>query len=52
MDSRTSGYKSGYRVQKWNTHEGIIYLLISMVHDGGYVYYFITSLKCSEIVWV
>ena len=46
-DSR-SGYRSGYRVRKWNTRMGTMYLLVPKLRSGGYVPSFLTARKRSE----
>lgn len=46
-DSR-SGYRSGYRVRKWDTRMGTMYLLVPKLRNGGYIPFFLTARKRSE----
>lgn len=46
-DSR-SGYRSGYRVRKWDTRMGTMYLLVPKLRNGGYIPFFMTARKRSE----
>ena len=50
-DSR-SGYRSGYRVRKWNTRMGTMYLLIPKLRNGGYIPFFLTARKRSEAAMI
>ena len=46
-DGRT-GYRSGYRVRRFDTRMGTVYLLVPKVRKGGYVPFFVTARKRSE----
>lgn len=43
-----SGYRSGYRVRKWDTRMGTMYLLVPKLRNGGYIPFFLTARKRSE----
>ena len=47
-----SGYRSGYRVRKWNTRIGTMYLLIPKLRNGGYIPFFLTARKRSEAAMI
>lgn len=42
-------YFSGYRVRKLNTRLGTMYLVVPKVREGGYVPFFVTERKRSEV---
>lgn len=46
-DNRT-GYRSGYRVRRFDTRMGTVYLMIPKVRKAGYVPFFVTARKRSE----
>lgn len=46
-DSR-QGYRSGYRVRRFDTRMGTVYLMVPKVRKGGYVPFFVLARKRSE----
>lgn len=44
-----SGYRSGYRVQRFDTRMGSIYLFVPKLRKGGYIPFFISEKKRSEV---
>lgn len=44
-----SGYRSGYRVRRFDTRMGTIYLVVPKIRNGGYVPFFVTERKRSEV---
>lgn len=47
-----SGYRSGYRVRKWDTRMGTMCLLIPKLRSGSYIPFFLTAHKRSEAALV
>jgi putative transposase len=46
-ESRT-GYRSGYRVRRFDTRLGTVYLSVPKLRQGGYIPFFVTEKKRSE----
>lgn len=44
-----SGYRSGYRVRRFDTRMGTMYLVVPKIRNGGYVPFFVTERKRSEV---
>jgi putative transposase len=44
-----SGYRSGYRVRRFDTRMGSIYLFVQKLRKGGYIPFFISEKKRSEV---
>ncbi|WP_196606695.1 IS256 family transposase [Pectinatus frisingensis] len=44
-----SGYRSGYRVRRYDTRLGTMYLFVPKLRKGGYIPFFITEKKRSEV---
>ena len=44
-----SGYRSGYRVRRFDTRMGTMYLFVPKLRNGGYVPFFVTEKKRSEV---
>ncbi len=44
-----SGYRSGYRVRRFDTRMGSIYLFVPKLRKGGYIPFFISEKKRSEV---
>ncbi|MGE1062180.1 IS256 family transposase [Megasphaera paucivorans] len=42
------GYRSGYRVRRFDTRMGTIYLMVPKIRNGGYIPFFVESKKRSE----
>ena len=42
------GYRSGYRVRRFDTRMGTIYLLVPKLRKGGYVPFFVSEKSRSE----
>jgi len=42
------GYRSGYRVRRFDTRMGTMYLMIPKIRNGGYTPFFVESKKRSE----
>jgi len=43
-DTRT-GYRSGYRVRRFDTRMGTMYLFVPKLRKGGYVPFFVSAFK-------
>lgn len=43
------GYRSGYRVRRFDTRMGTMYLFVPKLRNGGYVPFFVTEKKRSEV---
>lgn len=44
-----SGYRSGYRVRRFDTRMGTIYLFVPKLRKGGYIPFFVSEKKRSEV---
>jgi len=44
-----SGYRSGYRVRRFDTRLGTMYLFVPKIRNGGYIPFFVTERKRSEV---
>lgn len=44
-----SGYRSGYRVRRFDTRMGSMYLFVPKLRSGGYIPFFVTERKRSEV---
>lgn len=44
-----TGYRSGYRVRRFDTRLGTMYLFVPKIRNGGYVPFFVTEKKRSEV---
>lgn len=42
------GYRSGYRVRRFDTRMGTMYLMVPKLREGGYIPFFVTERKRSE----
>lgn len=47
-----TGYRSGTRVRRFDTRMGTMYLLVPKVRKGGYVPFFVTERKRSELALI
>lgn len=47
-ESRTK-YRAGYRPRRFDTRMGSMYLTVPKPRKGGYIPFFVTESKCSEI---
>ena len=47
-----SGYRSGYRPRRLDTRMDTIYLIVPKVRQGGYIPFFVTERKRSEVMLV
>ena len=43
-----TGYRCGYRVRRFDTRLGTMYLSVSKIRQGGYIPFFVTEKKRSE----
>lgn len=43
-----TGYRSGYRVRRFDTRLGTMYLFVPKIRNGGYIPFFVTEKKRSE----
>ena len=43
-----TGYRCGYRVRRFDTRLGTVYLSVPKIRQGGYIPFFVTEKKCSE----
>ena len=48
QSSERTGHRSGYRVRRFDTRMGTMYLMIPKVRKGGYIPFFVTEKKRSE----
>jgi putative transposase len=48
-NSERSGYRSGYRVRRFDTRMGSLYLFVPKLRKGGYIPFFVTEKKRSEV---
>jgi putative transposase len=48
-NSERSGYRSGYRVRRFDTRMGTLYLFVPKLRKGGYIPFFVTEKKRSEV---
>jgi len=46
-DSSRQGYRSGYRVRRFDTRLGAVYLAVPKLRQGGYISFFVTEKKRS-----
>lgn len=44
-----AGYRSGYRPRRFDTRMGTVYLMVPKIRNGGYVPFFVTERKRSEV---
>lgn len=44
-----AGYRSGYRVRRFDTRMGTMYLFVPKLRNGGYIPFFVTEKKRSEV---
>jgi putative transposase len=44
-----TGYRSGYRVRRFDTRLGTMYLFVPKIRNGGYIPFFVTEKKRSEV---
>ena len=44
-----TGYRSGYRVRRFDTRLGTMYLFVPKIRKGGYIPFFVTEKKRSEV---
>lgn len=44
-----TGYRSGYRVRRFDTRMGTMYLFVPKLRNGGYVPFFVSEKKRSEV---
>lgn len=44
-----SGYRSGYRVRRFDTRMGTLYLFVPKLRNGGYIPFFVSEKKRSEV---
>lgn len=44
-----TGYRSGYRVRRFDTRMGTMYLFVPKLRKGGYIPFFVTEKKRSEV---
>jgi transposase-like protein len=44
-----TGYRSGYRVRRFDTRMGSIYLFVPKLRKGGYIPFFVSEKKRSEV---
>ena len=42
------GYRSGYRIRRFDTRMGTIYLMVPKIRNGGYIPFFVETKKRSE----
>ncbi len=42
------GYRSGYRVRRFDTRMGTMYLMVPKIRNGGYIPFFVEARKRSE----
>ncbi|OKY52237.1 transposase, partial [Megasphaera cerevisiae] len=42
------GYRSGYRVRRFDTRMGTMYLMVPKIRNGGYIPFFVEAKKRSE----
>lgn len=47
-----SGYRSSYRVRRFDTRMGTMYLFVPKLRNGGYVPFFVTEKKRSEVALI
>lgn len=48
-NSERSGYRSGYRVRRFDTRMGSLYLFVPKLRKGGYIPFFVSEKKRSEV---
>lgn len=48
QSSSRTGFRSGYRVRRFDTRMGTMYLMVPKVRKGGYIPFFVTEKKRSE----
>ncbi|MDF2857617.1 MAG: transposase [Neobacillus sp.] len=46
--SSRQGYRSGYRVRRFETRMGTMYLMVPKIRNGGYIPFFVEAKKRSE----
>ena len=42
------GYRSGYRIRRFDTRMGTMYLMVPKIRNGGYIPFFVEAKKRSE----
>jgi putative transposase len=47
-NNERQGYRSGYRIRRFDTRMGTIYLMVPKIRNGGYVPFFVETKKRSE----
>lgn len=47
-----SGYRSGYRPRRLDTRMGTMYPMVPKVRQGGYILFFVTERKHSEVALI
>jgi transposase-like protein len=48
QNKERQGYRSGYRVRRFDTRMGTIYWMVPKIRNGGYIPFFVESKKRSE----
>ena len=43
------GYRSGYRVRRFDTRMGTMYLMVPKIRNGGYIPFFVEAKKRSSL---
>ena len=46
--SNRQGYRSGYRIRRFDTRLGTMYLMVPKIRNGGYIPFFVEAKKRSE----
>jgi len=46
--AKRQGYRSGYRVRRFDTRMGTMYLMVPKIRNGGYIPFFVEAKKRSE----
>jgi len=47
-NNERQGYRSGYRVRRFDTRMGTIYLMVPKIRNGGYIPFFVETKRRSE----
>jgi|SRR6056297_747668 len=50
--SERNGYRSGYRTRRFDTRMGTMYLVVPKPRKGGYIPFFVTEKKRSEVALI
>ncbi len=50
--SERNGYRAGYRVRRFDTRMGTMYLVVPKLRKGGYIPFFVTEKKRSEVALI